>query len=832
MIDGFNTSFIVESCLIGLSQIIVMQTPFMAHCLIKENIESWKLETHPEESGRHGFVTDGAHKFWQKGLLATTCSFSSTLKRWVPVVFSWMGTQDTNTYAIHFYHLFRIMAEEAGTDFVAAWLSNVADFSDARRQGAVQAFVRLMCQRNPSFSLLGKDAQESERARLKKQAEELVQGCHMHWSQSKLRIVRILPEKQRVAFYRHVTQMEETTSRTTFTNASTSLLKEVPDIKGWIDWWLVPEHASMIFPAVRKMSSEDRNKLPTTSNAAEGLHWQVYRGVGKSHDLVPGIRALYLFCRGIETMHDSVQMGAAKPRFDGHIAPESGSDSNMRPENDGRAPDTRALLERASAASGHLSLEAPTDEQLAALPPSRYEPKKTRQLPGSQTKRKAQTLEERILQSYAWSENSCYIDCSAELLFRAYTALRSEDRAELHLALDRASPNKSIPSGFYVIASHWEQRLEWITNPASKKTREDAIDRGQIHLRSKKQSPPNDKGEQIDNPIEVQKLMAIHHTLIYMCDNGHRSKDSEPPQVEHETRTEDVRLAHSFSESGESSLSTYYSHIIPRSDQFRRTHEPLHLKKTVQSACESCGLPLVLRSIKTDWPMIWRFSEQYQEGIQPLQVTRKIQIQSSDGAVPVEYKVIGRSIFNPESSHFTSQVLLNGRCYHYDDMENGGHLQEVGAASLGLKRFGIGEAFQTVSFMFTTRTATAIIEDLARIRPQDIKAKEVTIQESSQKDESDDLSGQQAKRTKAAKGYIEAAKTIEDELTPKKPLAAQAQGSSLASIRYPVGTVFILPLNVNPATRFGPARLLSYRDDSEKVQLEWFPEIMWGPGEK
>lgn len=176
-------------------------------------------------------------------------------------------------------------------------------------------------------------------------------------------------------------------------------------------------------------------------------------------------------------------MGASKPRFDGVKASETGLEPNAEIENDGRAPDTRARLEKAHATFEHLSLEAPTDDQIAALPPSRYEPKRTRRLPGSQTKRKPQAFEDRMLQSYTWSENSCYIDCSAELLFRAYAALRPEDRTELHLILDRTSPDKAIPSGFYVIASHWEQRLEWIANPTSKKTREDAIDRGQIHLR-------------------------------------------------------------------------------------------------------------------------------------------------------------------------------------------------------------------------------------------------------------------------------------------------------------------------------------------------------------
>ncbi|KAG8938023.1 hypothetical protein FRC00_001926 [Tulasnella sp. 408] len=146
---------------------------------------------------------------------------------------------------------------------------------------------------------------------------------------------------------------------------------------------------------------------------------------------------------------------------------------------------------------------------------------------------------------------------------------------------------------------------------------------------------------------------------------------------------------------------------------------------------------------------------------------------------------------------------------------------------------------------FTTHTAAAIIEDLALIQSPQMKPKDVEldtpghqpsprnpITTDGQKGESDDLSRDKARRTRALKGYIEAAKTIEEELDIKRPQPTEAQGQDLEHMKYPLGTVFILPLNSNATTRFGPACLISYQANSERVQLEWFQEIQWAPGEK
>lgn len=45
---------------------------------------------------------------------------------------------------------------------------------------------------------------------------------------------------------------------------------------------------------------------------------------------------------------------------------------------------------------------------------------------------------------------------------------------------------------------------------------------------------------------------------------------------------------------------------------------------------------------------------------------------------PVVYRLVGRQLFHSAKSHFTAQLLLEGRTYAYDDMARSGVLLDVG----------------------------------------------------------------------------------------------------------------------------------------------------------
>lgn len=67
-----------------------------------------------------------------------------------------------------------------------------------------------------------------------------------------------------------------------------------PHIHGWLEWWLRPTIASMIFPAKSSIDPALAEKVPSTSNPIEAQHSNLHSAVGKDHDALTGVHKLYL----------------------------------------------------------------------------------------------------------------------------------------------------------------------------------------------------------------------------------------------------------------------------------------------------------------------------------------------------------------------------------------------------------------------------------------------------------------------------------------------------------------------------------------------------------
>jgi hypothetical protein len=181
---------------------------------------------------------------------------------------------------------------------------------------------------------------------------------------------------------------------------------DFPKAEKWIRWWMLPAHASMLFPAARKMSPELWDSIPDTSNAEEAMHWKIYAAVGNSFSLIEGLRALVQFAEYYESQsnakkrkHSFAILGLQLKVSDG-VKIHYGEDrqywkrtaevhgrtklsrlpgSGKRTKNDGRPPDTgKALL---GSRSRHTQLQ--------------YE------------------------QCYPWQSNSCWLDSGLTAIFAA-----------------------------------------------------------------------------------------------------------------------------------------------------------------------------------------------------------------------------------------------------------------------------------------------------------------------------------------------------------------------------------------------------------------------------
>lgn len=63
----------------------------------------------------------------------------------------------------------------------------------------------------------------------------------------------------------------------------------------------------MIFPACSKVNPAVLTQVPSTSNPAEHSHSLLHHAVGTDHDLIPGIKRLFLYVQEIEAQYNAIK---------------------------------------------------------------------------------------------------------------------------------------------------------------------------------------------------------------------------------------------------------------------------------------------------------------------------------------------------------------------------------------------------------------------------------------------------------------------------------------------------------------------------------------------
>lgn len=218
---------------------------------------------------QHGMITDAAHKFFKVGkLLQTTCYFE-VLRRWQPILISWIGKQNKETYSSHFFTLFISIAEQlSAIDYdyfrlpvFQSIVSTVVDFSDAQRLGFQIAYQKFLTSTDHGLRLQIREWERSEIEYRFVEAEEhyaiagiLLKGCLYHWNESVKRIIEnrhVIPKERQDEFKSYITKLFTAATIDAFNVIVNTIRTEFPNTRNWIDWWIKNEHAQMLFPILQ-----------------------------------------------------------------------------------------------------------------------------------------------------------------------------------------------------------------------------------------------------------------------------------------------------------------------------------------------------------------------------------------------------------------------------------------------------------------------------------------------------------------------------------------------------------------------------------------------------
>ncbi|KAJ7207438.1 hypothetical protein GGX14DRAFT_366278 [Mycena pura] len=161
--------------------VIVLQSPWQRRMGLKDHIKTEAVNS---------IVSDACHDYFigHNQLLFLSSTYEPFhLKSWTPILMTYSNGATAVHYRIHFLYLFRGLAARCReikrkvTDELFANV-RVVDFSDAQRNGFIQAFVDFWLE----FAPHGRNESKLSRA-----AAALVKGCRQHFDNQITRVAKI-----------------------------------------------------------------------------------------------------------------------------------------------------------------------------------------------------------------------------------------------------------------------------------------------------------------------------------------------------------------------------------------------------------------------------------------------------------------------------------------------------------------------------------------------------------------------------------------------------------------------------------------------------------------
>ena len=171
------------------------------------------------------------------------------------------------------------------------------DFSEAERGGFIGGFI--------TFWMMRPDNTRT-RQELQVSAEHLLKGCREHFRAGVTCVSRIsgaVADEQREPFAKRALALLDAPNSEEFIAHAALLVRDFPRLASWMEWWMRPAHASMLFESERKMDIDIWNSLPADNNAEESMHWKLYSACGRDHNFLEGMYSLHAVAVYYERRH-------------------------------------------------------------------------------------------------------------------------------------------------------------------------------------------------------------------------------------------------------------------------------------------------------------------------------------------------------------------------------------------------------------------------------------------------------------------------------------------------------------------------------------------------
>lgn len=175
------------------------------------------------------------------------------------------------------------------------------DFSKAEDGAFRDAYVEC-------FLKMGSNHSETT---LRAEAAQHIKGCEYHYDESSVRLAKngnIIPREKQQEFKAATQKLRRLKDRDRFDLHVAYMRLEYPKAASWLDWWLHPLVSPKLFPACKVMVEALWKSLPSTNNAEESMHWQLYVAVGKRHDFLGGLTRAIAWLRSFERL-DQAHIG-------------------------------------------------------------------------------------------------------------------------------------------------------------------------------------------------------------------------------------------------------------------------------------------------------------------------------------------------------------------------------------------------------------------------------------------------------------------------------------------------------------------------------------------